>query len=473
MRSNFSTLSKLKDLRSEEGCIPIFTERQMFCTLEALIQGRPLRVFVWTSGNQLKPVETTALFASLKDVGQYLAISDEQVFRQELARAGVKVVSHPTLRDHVYPQDKGKRVYFLDHAAILHVLVMRLGAQYVSEIYSALQATLSSAHVEAHNAIEDCEDDREEDSQNGVSEVLVPMRMEVDAAAEVRAAQPAWESIMIPKSFSRQQYTKQYALRDYDISMNLRAELADLKLFWMKPFNAARSANPVNAITFSKRYERILCYFGYLVQFKCMGRNDLALNAYCNWRAFESFISYLKEVRMLSCATVAEFVTAAVFVAKYLHRGEESPGSKFQNVVLVKRYRDWRNQQASMANRERKDETWDELREQSKWLHWDEYCTTVQELQDKFTAFNGVVSLKSAKVLHDVLLLIMFRFLPARSAEVRLLEYISEEDVMAAKGKLTFRQCVDKEKINLLTHRDGKWTMSWPITRTIVTLAWT
>jgi hypothetical protein len=97
-----------------------------------------------------------------------------------------------------------------------------------------------------------------------------------------------------------------------------------------------------------------------------------------------------------------------------------------------------------MANREHKDETWDELREQSKWLHWDEYCATVQELQDKFTAFSGSVSLKSAKVLHDTLLLTMFRFLPARSAEVRLLEYISEEDVMVAKGKLTFRQYVDK-----------------------------
>lgn len=116
-----------------------------------------------------------------------------------------------------------------------------------------------------------------------------------------------------------------------------------------------------------------------------------------------------------------------------------------------------------MAIRERRDETWDELREQSKWLHWDEYCRATQLMRDKFEGHSreiqGAVTLKGANLLHDALLLAMFQALPARSGEVRLLEYMTEEEVRAAKGSLTFRQYVDRERFNLLTKRDGKWTM--------------
>ena len=61
--------------------------------------------------------------------------------------------------------------------------------------------------------------------------------------------------------------------------------------------------------------------------------------------------------------------------------------------------------------------------------------------------------MKGAKLLHDTLLLAMFQALPARSGEVSLLEYMSEQDVRAAKGSLSFRQYADRERLNLLTKR--------------------
>jgi hypothetical protein len=234
--------------------------------------------------------------------------------------------------------------------------------------------------------------------------------------------------------------------------------------FGRRPFCSARQAKPVGTTTFGKRRERILCFMGFLVMYQCVeDRNDLTLMLYGEWRAFESYLCYLKEVRMLSAATIAESLTAAVFVSKWLCREVENPGRNFADVELVRRYRDWRNQQASMAIRERRDETWDELREQSKWLQWDEYCRATQLMRDKFEghtkANRDAVTLKGANLLHDALLLAMFQALPARSGEVRLLEYMSEEEVRDAKGNLTFRQYADRERLNLLTKRDGKWTM--------------
>jgi hypothetical protein len=130
-----------------------------------------------------------------------------------------------------------------------------------------------------------------------------------------------------------------------------------------------------------------LCFWGFLVLYRCLeDRDDLTLLLYSEWRAFESYLCYLKEVRMLSAATISESLTAAVFVCKWLYRDVENPGRNFINVEIICRYRDWRNQQASMAIRERRDETWDELREQGRWLHWDEYCGATQLIREKFEA---------------------------------------------------------------------------------------
>lgn len=351
----------------------------------------------------------------------------------------------------------------LDEASLSFVLMQFRPVQW-AEICCEIKRVSTSSNQEEDDEDDDEDNDDEDQTPCRTAIKLKSRRLNnVEENDDHQEQQQRREiEVTLPKSFSRQQYTKQYALRDYDIGPTLQRDLISLQEFWTRPFNGSRQAKPVGATTFAKRRERILCFLGFLVLYRCVAdRNDLTLALYGEWRAFESYLCYLKEVRMLSAATIAESLTAAVFVAKWLCREVENPGRNFSNVELVRRYRDWRNQQASMALRERRDETWDELREQGRWLHWDEYCRATQLMRDKFEASKATsgLSLKGAKLLHDALLLALFQALPARSGEVRLLEYIPEEEVRANKGNLTFRQYAERERLNLLTKRDGKWTM--------------
>jgi hypothetical protein len=61
--------------------------------------------------------------------------------------------------------------------------------------------------------------------------------------------------------------------------------------------------------------------------------------------------------------------------------------------------------------------------------------------------------------LHDLLLLGIYSCVPARGAEVRLLEYVPEEELVRLMGKLSLKKFVEKRQMNLITHIDGTWKM--------------
>ena len=374
--------------------------------------------------------------------------NDLRVYRETAGGAGVCVAMHDLMQ-----------VLQVEHSVLMELLqrvslepYLECGQEMLNEtcLLFVVMQLLPEQLAEVSSAIKACVADGSDDEED-----VTPTRTVIKLKSRRVDVEQGEIEITLPRHFSRQQFTKQYALREYDIGPQLQRDLASLEEFWSKPFCSARQGKSVASTTFAKRRERILCFLGFLVMYRCLeDRDQLTLLLYGEWRAFESYLCYLKEVRMLSAATISESLTAAVFVSKWLCREMDDPGRNFANAELVCRYRDWRNQQASMAIRERKDETWDELREQGRWLHWHEYCAATQRMKDKFE------SSQSPKALYDALLLAMFQALPARSGEVRLLEYMSEEDVRAAKGnRMTFRQFAEREKLNLLTKRDGKWTM--------------
>ncbi len=67
--------------------------------------------------------------------------------------------------------------------------------------------------------------------------------------------------------------------------------------------------------------------------------------------------------------------------------------------------------------------------------------------------------LKEVRTLHDLLLLGLYSCVPARGAEVRLLEYIPEEELVKLQGKLSLKKFVEKRQMNLITQIDGSWKM--------------
>jgi hypothetical protein len=119
------------------------------------------------------------------------------------------------------------------------------------------------------------------------------------------------------------------------VSGSLAAELQELEQFWTAPFQSNRHGNAVNTVTYGKRRERIRCFFGFLVLYRCCLREQLSLSLFKHWQLMESFTHYyLQDVRQLTSASVAEFLTAAIFACKWLFRDDQLEKS---NMLVIRR----------------------------------------------------------------------------------------------------------------------------------------
>ena len=102
----------------------------------------------------------------------------------------------------------------------------------------------------------------------------------------------------------------------------------------------------------------------------------------------------------------------------------------------------------------RKDQTWDDFHERDKWLHWNEFCDAVTKAQQTFE------DTKTSRACHDALLLTLFRYLPGRAGEARLLQYMEDSEIQTMKRpQQSLRDWVRAQHINLVTKRrsDAKW----------------
>ena len=103
--------------------------------------------------------------------------------------------------------------------------------------------------------------------------------------------------------FTREDYTKSYSLKAYDMPKPLRKELKKINKWWTKECNAERKgAKPIGEGTADKREERILCFMGSVNRYTCLrdGEDHVLTTArYLNHRLFEAYLDYLKEVREL------------------------------------------------------------------------------------------------------------------------------------------------------------------------------
>jgi hypothetical protein len=86
---------------------------------------------------------------------------------------------------------------------------------------------------------------------------------------------PAWvlTDPEIPSQFSREDYTKSYALKVYDMPKTVKKELKKIRKWWTTERNAERkNIKAVQDGTADKREERILCFLGFVVRYKCLPR---------------------------------------------------------------------------------------------------------------------------------------------------------------------------------------------------------
>ncbi len=266
---------------------------------------------------------------------------------------------------------------------------------------------------------------------------------------------------IIPGQFSRSDYTKAYSLKSYDMPKSLKNELKKLRKWWTADRNAERKAKSVQDVTADKREERLLCFLGFVQSYKCLPSDDLVITIalYLNRRLFDAYLDYLKQVREASDGTLGEAITSAVSACRWLHRKNKLP----RMPQIIRRYMDLRNTYQAKAIRARAQNDVDELKDQNKWIDWTDYTALVARLRDDWNVtVQEKPDISTSQTLHDLLLLGLYSCVPARGAEVRLLQYIPEDMIraqMSPAKPLTFKKYVDKQQINLITCVDGTWKM--------------
>ena len=104
----------------------------------------------------------------------------------------------------------------------------------------------------------------------------------------------------------------------------------------------------------------------------------------------------------------------------------------------------------------------DELQEQNKWLEWSQFTALITKLRsdwDDDTRLQRWPPLRSPTIATPIicticLLLGLYSCIPGRGAEVRLLQYIPEKDIVGQwqpQQQMTMKRWADKQKINLIT----------------------
>jgi hypothetical protein len=262
----------------------------------------------------------------------------------------------------------------------------------------------------------------------------------------------------IPDQFSASDFTKSHALKDYNVGRSLKKQLKKMRSWWIKPYNAERKSKAISETTAQKREERLLCFLGFIHRYKAVPDDfDLTVGLVLNHRLVDAFCNYMKEVRQSSDGNMSENMTALISACRWLYRKEKT----VKEPQMIRRLKDYRNSYQSKAVRTRKGEDIEELTERGKWLSWQEFVAVIQKLRNEWETHlsKEPASISNARKLHDLLLLGLYSCTPARGSEIRLLQFLSEEELSERKGRLTIKKYVEANKVNIITKIGDIWRM--------------
>lgn len=188
----------------------------------------------------------------------------------------------------------------------------------------------------------------------------------------------------------------------------------------------------------------------------------LGLDAFLNFDAISAFVTWLTKCRG-KVGNAIEFISTAVGVVKYLHRGcpREVTSNRFSGVDVIVRLREARVKLEALERMEPK-KTAEDFAADSRWLDWPNFQAAVGQLDAEFKAtFNEVGECeKSARLLHDLLLLRLFEASPSRDSEVRSLRYLVWKDIGLARGRSSVSEWIASMRINVISMRnDVEWTV--------------
>jgi hypothetical protein len=245
-------------------------------------------------------------------------------------------------------------------------------------------------------------------------------------------------------------------------------------MYWTQPNNLTRKEAMVNEVTHNKRRERILCFMGWCVEFNHACQPDFTLFDVSknseNRERYEKYLDYLKNDRKLGAGTMVEHFTAAIYALKMLHSRYfnhfppfslsfslsfslflflsslsllififfflkySSADAKHNNIPSIVQLRTLRNEYQRGYERGLKSQNWVELRENDRYLHFEEVQQVLKTLMDEFLegqkdftmmqqATTSPLLLKAKQLQRFLLLLFYTSLPPSRALEIRTLQH--------------------------------------------------
>jgi hypothetical protein len=238
--------------------------------------------------------------------------------------------------------------------------------------------------------------------------------------------------------------SKKYTLDVNQIGNTLKDQLNGLKNYWIENTNFQRKDNAVNEVTHNKRVERIMCFMGWCKNYGKVEEPDLWLYDISslqdihqtNSNRYENYICYLTDERKLSSGTIGEHITAAIYSLKYLH--QEDSFNDYKNIKSMEKLKIKRNELHRKYGNELKTQNWIKLKENDKYLHFEEIQQVSKQLMLEFLTTdsnsysdpsfvkNGLKKKEmttKAKQLQKFLILLFYTSLPpSRGLEIRSLK---------------------------------------------------
>ena len=418
-------------------------------------------------------------------------------FRGVLSKLRIKTTPNVELTDHLSRTGVVAKT-FLGMDALDRVISVRISAEAAKKLHQQIEEAVGGGDEEEEEVVEGGDNEEEE----GEDEELY-MELDEEETPLDGAQQPPSEEDEVPpltpihvhsappppilhpaptplpqppvltlptRGWTASDWAgKRFTLKHYDMGAALKKQLKQYRRYWLNSHVPNRKGKKLSSVTVEKRVERLTGFLGFLKLAKAVEDvRTLTLEAVLDDKAVVSFLDWLENTRSSSEGNRSEYLSAIISCVKFLYRdvAEQIKGVRCSRVVVVEKFKDVRNSLQSIASRKRKSKH--ELEEEGKWVGWEEeFLPMVEKQQAMYDACEGEQSKKSARLLHDLVLLRWQTVGPSRAGEIRTVEYLSWDELTRLRGRRSVGKWAKAQRRNLITKRPAGGREGEPETWTL------
>jgi hypothetical protein len=160
----------------------------------------------------------------------------------------------------------------------------------------------------------------------------------------------------------------------------------------------------------------ILRFLGYCC-YELRVTAGLTLALYRETGHFERFLNWLLETRRVKPQTLVQQVSAAIHVAKFLHRDVARPNGLYKDVNAVEVLRQLRRQLEGLIRFE--PPSHEALAAMQRWLPWEQIVRTMRDLRALYESLPRPSAARSHALMRFLMVAFYIYFPPVRARPIR------------------------------------------------------